>query len=545
MQRGMLVIWYRPDERGLSFTLREGPHSSAFEHPAYPAAMEHVARCVEQLEEALQGPWRPPNLTAPRAALRELSASLSSLLPEPLLAELPGVGTDVQLRTDGPFLPWELARYRERPLWQLPGIAREVAQVEPTDLNRTGLRALLVIDPDGMQPWTRSAADDLQTLLGTRLKVDRLTGEEATSKALRARLEAHNYTLVHIATSLDSGRLWLADGYVRLAMLKDVLPVRFPPLTFLSAVSGGNLKLGAAVHWAEAFHALGSRTLVAPLWDTPSADALAYGFYQRLLQGVDAGEALRRAREELADDAWLAPHAWLMFGHPGASLPANQPETVKTLYRPHYFLALEEREIPLFRPAARDRPIFVGGPGVKPNEIELPELKNRAACLHFVDGGLRLENLGEEVRVNGLAVSDSIVLKGGEQVELGPIELKLRKADRGDRLAPAAPPAPDGRYQLVVERGLAEEERSFTLDAHLIVVGRLPECRVLLRDPGVSRQHLSLTFRDTTFYASQLGTATTILNGVPLAAEHELRHGDLLQLSESTVLRFADRTRDP
>jgi len=541
----MLAIWYRPDERGLSFTLREGQHSAAFEHPAYPAAIEHVGRCLDQLEASLQGPWRPPNLTEPRAALRELSASLSSLLPEPLLAELPGAGTDLQLRTDGPFLPWELARYRERPLWQLPGLAREVTQVEPTDLNRTGLRALLVIDPDGMQPWTRSSADDLQTLLGTRLKVDRLVGEEATSKALRQKLEAHSYTVLHLATSLDPGRLWLADGYLRVETLKDVLPVRFPPLTFLSGVSAGRLQIGAAMPWAAAFHALGARTLIAPLWDTPSADALAYGFYQRFLQGVDAGEAVRKAREELQDDAWLAPHAWLTFGHPGATLPANQPETVKTLYRPHYFLTLAEREIPLFRPAAGDRPIFVGGPGVKPNEIELPELKNRAACLHFVEGGLRLENLGESIAVNGLTVTESIVLRGGELVELGEIQFKLRKAERTDRITPTAEPIPAGRYHLVVERGLADEERAFGLDARLIVVGRLPECRVRLRDPGVSRQHLSLTFKDTTFFVSQLGTATTILNGVPLAAEHELRHGDLLQLSESTVLRYADRTKEP
>ncbi len=541
----MLVVWYRPDERGLTFTLKEGQHSAAFEQAAYPAAIDDVGRCLDELEAALRSPWSRPSATAPRAALRELSASLSSLLPELLLQELPGAGTDLQLRTDGPFLPWELARYQERPLWQLPGLARELAQVEPTDLNRTGLRALLVVDPDGMQPWARAAADDLATLLAGRLKVDVLTGEEATSKALRGKLEEHSYTLLHLATSLDPGRLWMADGYLRLETVKDVLPVRFPPLVFLSAVSAGPLRIGASLPWAEAFHSLGARTLVAPLWDTPTADALAYGFYQRLLQGVDAGEAARRAREELQDDAYLAPHAWLTLGNPGASLPANQPETVKTLYRPNYFLTLADREIALFRPAARDRPIFVGGPGVKPNEVELPELRNRAVCLHFVEGGLRLENLGEEVRVNGLGVAESIVLRGGEQIELGSISLKLRRAERGDKLETAGEAGPDGRYSLVVERGLADEQRTHVLDARLIVVGRLPECRVRMRDPGVSRQHLSLTFRGTTFYASQLGTSTTIVNGVPMAAEHELRHGDLLQLSESTVLRYADRTREP
>jgi hypothetical protein len=70
-----------------------------------------------------------------------------------------------------------------------------------------------------------------------------------------------------------------------------------------------------------------------------------------------------------------------------------------------------------------------------------------------------------------------------------------------------------------------------------VVIGRAPECDVVLADPTVSKRHISLGRRGVEVVLSDLGSTNgTRVNGVA-ARERVLVDGDMIQVG-ATVLRF-------
>jgi hypothetical protein len=92
---------------------------------------------------------------------------------------------------------------------------------------------------------------------------------------------------------------------------------------------------------------------------------------------------------------------------------------------------------------------------------------------------------------------------------------------------------------IVGERGtlVLTDGRSVPLTKAETTLGRLPECDVVVDDPGASRQHARIRRTDAGFELVDLGSTNgTLVNDVPVR-EHLLSHGDRITIGE-TVLEF-------
>lgn len=73
--------------------------------------------------------------------------------------------------------------------------------------------------------------------------------------------------------------------------------------------------------------------------------------------------------------------------------------------------------------------------------------------------------------------------------------------------------------------------------AERTTLGRSGESTVILRDPAVSRQHAEIVRETNAFVLRASGSSGTKVNGVPVASEHELHEGDVVEIA-FTSLRF-------
>lgn len=90
----------------------------------------------------------------------------------------------------------------------------------------------------------------------------------------------------------------------------------------------------------------------------------------------------------------------------------------------------------------------------------------------------------------------------------------------------------------VGERGsLVLAGRTIPLTQPEITIGRLPECEVVVDDPGASRQHARIRRTDGGFVLVDLGSTNgTLLNDAPIQ-EQVLESGDRITIGQ-TVLEF-------
>ena len=99
-----------------------------------------------------------------------------------------------------------------------------------------------------------------------------------------------------------------------------------------------------------------------------------------------------------------------------------------------------------------------------------------------------------------------------------------------EELAPQ--PAVGERGTLVLAGG-----RIVSLTQPEVTIGRLPECDVVVDDPGASRQHARIRRTDGGFVLFDLGSTNgTLVNEEPIQ-EHALENGDRITIGE-TVLEF-------
>lgn len=89
------------------------------------------------------------------------------------------------------------------------------------------------------------------------------------------------------------------------------------------------------------------------------------------------------------------------------------------------------------------------------------------------------------------------------------------------------------RVRLVTRESLTPERE---LEGDSIVIGRSPGCELVLPDPLLSRRHARLFRRNDRWYLEDLGSRNgTRLNGRPLEAATELKPGDTITVSNSSI----------
>ncbi|GMU56734.1 MAG: hypothetical protein AMXMBFR33_58800 [Candidatus Xenobia bacterium] len=530
--------------------------------PLTDATDELLSTHLGELQVALSpSPWVDPEPTRAAQAAANLARVLGQQLSERMREALSGGGTLI-LETADRTLPWELAELPGHgPLGQLWSLTRQLAP-PPTDSPRSTGRGVLLADSQGLLPWSTAEAQQVARALKEVMPCQVLSGPESDQLALMGALNQGGTSLLHLwayagGQGLDA-TIHLSDRPVTRDDLRELVLGRLPELVVLSLYPGVGSSprplLEPLTSWAQLLTGLGARSVVGWLWDVAHAERFWVPFYQSLSQGVPVAQALLETRRRLQGqpDPWLASQAMVLFGDPETRLTASQAPamislaTVESSFAPLYQLVCtggpeQGRKIPLFPQALEEgQVITLGAPGLKPNEIELedPELPNRAASLQLRENGLQLSSLpGADVKVNGLAVRQ-VFLFGGESIELGSTRLEFQRASAAPKQGEKA--ILEGRFFLRVTRGTpADLNKSFPLKQGVSVLGRLADCAIVLHDPTVSRQHAFFTLQDEVRVAP-VGSATTVVNGVILERERELQPGDLLQLSENTVLKFLD-----
>ena len=81
---------------------------------------------------------------------------------------------------------------------------------------------------------------------------------------------------------------------------------------------------------------------------------------------------------------------------------------------------------------------------------------------------------------------------------------------------------------------LSQIETARNLDlGGVSIIGRSPECQIIVEDPRVSRRHAMIRKQDGGFYLFDLGSFNGIyLNGSRVTAARQLRHGDTLSFAD-------------
>jgi hypothetical protein len=124
-----------------------------------------------------------------------------------------------------------------------------------------------------------------------------------------------------------------------------------------------------------------------------------------------------------------------------------------------------------------------------------------------------------------------------EDYELvGPVEVEIRRNARMRA----------GRFQVLCDLRQGEMPQAppslvlpdggrIVLGAEPVVVGRLPECAVMLSDPNVSRRHAEIRRRGSEVVVRDLqSTNGTRVNGLPVT-EHVLADGDEITVGTTTL----------
>lgn len=76
--------------------------------------------------------------------------------------------------------------------------------------------------------------------------------------------------------------------------------------------------------------------------------------------------------------------------------------------------------------------------------------------------------------------------------------------------------------------------QKFPLDGRPLIIGRDPDCHIVLEDPTVSHRHVRLACQGIQLIVEDLGSKNkTKVNGKPIFKTRVLRSGDLVQIGDS------------
>ncbi len=103
---------------------------------------------------------------------------------------------------------------------------------------------------------------------------------------------------------------------------------------------------------------------------------------------------------------------------------------------------------------------------------------------------------------------------------------------------PAPAPSARGGEAAIVLLEEGHEARTYQLHKQSVAIGRLPECDIVISDPGASRRHATITREDSSEYVlKDMGSTNgTLVNDEPVG-EHVLSDGDRITIG-NTVLEF-------
>jgi hypothetical protein len=257
-----------------------------------------------------------------------LRAILADAARQPLWLRLRGWAAE---------LPWEWL-HDGQGTWALRySIGREVpvpshAGMRPQPAPSCPARTVVLGDPSGDLPAAQAEVDEVHRALRAVGLRPRTHAGSRPVDDLRVSLLAAD--IVHIAAHVDAGPdgspqlsgIRCADGHLTAQELEGLAlgSGAVPALLVLNGCD--SVRLAPALLAAGCGHVLAA---AAPVGDE-AARRVAVAFYQGLARGLPIGEALRLARESLAEPLLAAPY--VLFGDPAASLAAAfpQPEVSET-----------------------------------------------------------------------------------------------------------------------------------------------------------------------------------------------------------------------
>ena len=93
-------------------------------------------------------------------------------------------------------------------------------------------------------------------------------------------------------------------------------------------------------------------------------------------------------------------------------------------------------------------------------------------------------------------------------------------------------------FRLVMTQG-PEPGRTFSLDQHVVTMGRDPNSAIVINHPQISRQHARMVRQGNAMVLEDLGSTNgTFVNGMRLKAPHTLEDGDVIGLGDAATFTF-------
>ncbi len=193
-------------------------------------------------------------------------------------------------------------------------------------------------------------------------------------------------------------------------------------------------------------------------------------------------------------------------------------------------------------------------------------LSRRHAEVHFRSGRFEVEDLGSQngVFVNNGRIRGPQVIGHEDTVTLGTYHFVF--TDDEDRRAPPPPARPERRARraqevtqleapedIAVAGDLAAPEallvlkyndvelQRFPIEGQEVVVGRAKDCDIQIAERRLSRRHCKIIRDGDEYLLNDLGSQNgSYVNRKRIPQFHTLRHGDLLNFAEYSILFLAD-----
>jgi hypothetical protein len=136
----------------------------------------------------------------------------------------------------------------------------------------------------------------------------------------------------------------------------------------------------------------------------------------------------------------------------------------------------------------------------------------------------------------GLVGPPEIEFRTNDSIGRGQFGCEATLVEGEPEPAPASSATGGEAVIVLLEEG--HEARTYQLHKQSVAIGRLPECDIVISDPGASRRHATITREEGGEYVlTDLGSTNgTIVNEEPVG-EHVLSDGDRITIG-NTVLEF-------
>lgn len=485
--------------------------------------------------------------------------SISEVCPIPIKDHLLQADAYLELVTSQSVLPWEfcssfshlkfVTRVSEQPV----RVLGDVAGAERAT-------AVLAHGAHELADWAGPEVAAVRKSLGQCFEVQECKGKELTKRRFTECLIKGEHALIHLIGYVTREGLVFSDGVLEHSTIKRLTGNTRPRLVVVHCVMDRQsdfLVNSDAV--ARSLMESGVPAVLVTGWNIkPEGAAEAAG-----LLYASGGPLWQNARRCQLLDGTQSRSPYLAYGDWDLQLSELRPVHIETVqnaptsrggWQADFQLVVLEgpekgSELPLFA-AALDggREITIGRAGARPVDLSFEDtsLDNVTASLKKIDQQLVLSNqtgVPEKVKVNGLPAYSTVNLNRGDEVAFGLTVLRIESGTTEGDQSPSQMPE-EGRFCLSVVKGVEQDQgASFDLPARVSLVGRLQDCNLMLHDPSVSRHHLTLIPKEGAYFVSAIGDAPIVVNGFGVKEEHRLKHGDSLQLSPTTLLRFSDTSR--